>query len=100
MKKTEIQDIAFKMIGIIGQAKFMAMKSYNEYKQHRDKKILLKNLKNAEIKLGEVGKIHMDVVSEEAKGKDIKFSTIFMHAEDQFMTTQMMIEMLILISGE
>ena len=52
------------------------------------------NLIKAEELLGEAGREHMGIIVKEARGEEIKFSVLFMHAEDQFLSTQTTLELI------
>lgn len=99
MKKEKMQEISFQMIAGIGGAKFKAMDAFKQFQKDGDKKAALKTIKAAEKELGNVGTLHLDIMSKEAAGEDLPFSMILMHAEDQYMTAQVLIEMMLLMVG-
>ncbi|NQX83670.1 MAG: PTS lactose/cellobiose transporter subunit IIA [Mycoplasmataceae bacterium] len=84
-------ELSFKMIGLIGEAKFKAHNALMLAKKD-DFKESLKILEESKRTLGDAGKEHLQVISSEAKGNSQPFKVIFMHAEDQYMTTQMYID--------
>lgn len=98
MEKKEIQEIAFKMIGELAQPKFEALSAFKIYLKNRDGDKFLEILKKCERQLGIVGQLHLDIIKKEAQGKALDFSLILMHAEDQFMTIQLLIEVFIQIA--
>ena len=85
--KINFEEISFGIIGDAGNAKGLAMEAFelaskNKFKEANEK------IKEAEKSIEEAGKKHMDVIVEEANGIQHNFSVLFMHAEDQFLTTQ------------
>lgn len=92
MDKEKLQEISFQIIAKSGQAKTEAI---NAMKLAKEEKIQEANLllEKANQTITEVGKFHMDVIVAEGKNQKIPFSPLFMHAEDQFLTTQTIIEM-------
>lgn len=88
--KFDWEKISFTIIAYAGEAKGYAMQAINEAK--------IKNFTNAYqlIESAEnscviAEKAHMDVITSEAQGQQIEFKVIFMHAEDQLLTTQTII---------
>lgn len=98
MTKNEIQEVAFKMIGQLAEPKFDALTAFKSYLKDRDEAKFLKKLQLCEQKLGQVGQLHLDVIKQEAQGKQLDFSLILLHAEDQFMTIQLLIEVFMQIA--
>lgn len=86
------EELSFKMIGLIGEAKYKAHNALMLAKKDDFKKSL-EILEEAKRTLGDAGKEHLQVIASEAKGDAQPFKVIFMHAEDQYMTTQMYIEL-------
>ena len=97
MKKEEInfEKISFEMIAKISEAKNYAMEAFqlvkNSKPNYEDKLINAKNC------LAEAGKLHLQIVAKEAQGEQVKFSVLFMHAEDHFLSTQNFIDVIELL---
>lgn len=89
MKIEELQTIAFQMIANAGEAKSLFIEAITEAENGN-----FDNAKDLQIKgksaLSECGKLHLPVISAEASKEEIEFSIIFMHAEDQYLTTQLL----------
>lgn len=89
-EKDQLQQKAFKIIAEAGSAKSLAILALQAAKQ--------KQMKEAEQKLAEARKYfnaahhyHRDLIQKEAQGIDVQLSLIFMHAEDQLMSTETII---------
>lgn len=91
MTKEELANISMMIITHVGMAKSNAMQALKHAKLGENDKVdeLLK-LSSEEFINGQ--KYHMDVISKDAS-TDIKLSVIFIHAEDQMLTTQILIEL-------
>lgn len=87
MSNINFEEISFGMIQKIGEAKFKLVEAFNHAKDDKFQEAR-KFVEEAEIELNEAAKLHMDVIVAEANGEQIKFNVLFMHAEDQFLTTQ------------
>lgn len=98
MTKNKLQEISFQMISKIGKPKLMAINAFKEYKKNKNKDKLLKKLSEAEKELWNVGKLHLDILQSESQGNQLAFSIMLVHAEDQYMSTVNMIEILKLIA--
>lgn len=90
--KNQIQEInwemlSFQIITQSGVAKSLALQSLAESKKENWKKSD-DLLKQAEGELNKACHEHMTVVTQEARGTNHPFKVLFMHAEDQLMTTQ------------
>ena len=85
------EELSFKMIGLIGEAKYKAHNALMLAKKDNFKEST-ETLEDAKRTLGNAGKEHLKVIASEAKGIDQPFKVLFMHAEDQYMTTQMYID--------
>ena len=89
-EKDQLQQKAFKIIAEAGSAKSLAILALQAAKQ--------KQMKETEQKLAEARKYfneahhyHRDLIQKEAQGIDVQLSLIFMHAEDQLMSTETII---------
>lgn len=89
MKKEELQMIAFQMIAKVGEAKSIFMEAINEAENREFEKADSLILEGNKL-LGECGSLHLPVVSAEANNMSLEYSVIFMHAEDQYMTTELL----------
>lgn len=90
-KELDFEKISFGIILKSGEAKSLIFESMRHIQSGNETKFR-KNIKVAKKLIGEAGALHMDVIISEAKGNDIPFKVIFMHAEDQFMSTQLLID--------
>ncbi len=81
------EEISFKIITFAGEAKGFAMKAIKLAKEKKFEEAY-QNLENAEHSMINAEKSHMDVVSAEASGEKFDFPVLFVHAEDQLLTTQ------------
>lgn len=84
--------IAFQIISNVGSAKSLVMEALYAAKEGD---FVLAEEKLAESKkfFVEGHKIHASLIQKEAAGGKVGFSLLFMHAEDQLMTTEMMSEL-------
>ncbi|ARU91741.1 PTS system cellobiose-specific IIA component [Spiroplasma clarkii] len=91
-RELNFEQISFQIIASAGEAKTNAI---NSIKLAKENKIFEANLliSEAEKSMIEAEKAHMEVVVEEARGSKFIFPVIFMHAEDQLLTTQTIILM-------
>lgn len=87
----DFEKLSFGLIVKVSEAKNFAFEALNLAKKNKKKEAETK-LGQARKAIGEAGHMHMDVVSKEAQGEDIKFSVLFMHAEDQLLTVQTLID--------
>ncbi len=86
----QLAEFSFKIITFAGEAKSEAMlgiyaakaNKFDEAEQH---------IHNAETSLIEAEKQHMELIQAEAQGEKIEIPLLFMHAEDQMLTTQTLI---------
>lgn len=76
----EMEYICFQLIANSGAAKSSFIEAIQLAKAG--------NLKEAEDSLVEVHKIHSNLIQKEATGEKIGFSLLFMHAEDQMASTE------------
>ncbi len=89
-KELDWEKISFSIITNAGSAKSSAMEALFAVKE--------KNYDLAEEKMAIANKeiaiashAHMDVIVKEAQGEKLEFKVLFMHAEDQLLTTQNLI---------
>ena len=95
LNKEEITEVSMDMIVNAGQAKSAIMsiliecrtKENVNYGDYEGK------LKEAEEFLAAAGKAHHKVLVNEGNNHEPRLGTLFMHAEDQFITTQLLLEM-------
>lgn len=85
--KEELQTAAFQIIATVGEAKSLYVEAMYAARES--------DFETAEAKLEEGSKVysqahtfHFDLVQKEANGEDLPFSILFMHAEDQMLTTE------------
>jgi PTS system cellobiose-specific IIA component len=84
--------ISFKMIAAIGEAKsriMHAMDLANERKIEEAKKML----ESSNEKIVEAHHQHFDLIQKEANGEKVEIGLLFLHAEDQLMTTALLKDM-------
>lgn len=88
----ELQSIAFEIITIIGEAKSHYM---NAIALAKDNKIEEANetIKKGNKVLAEAHTKHFDCIQKEANGEQLPFSILFMHSEDQLLSTEIMRDM-------
>lgn len=85
--KQQMQEVAFQIIAQVGTAKSMyiqALKLAKECQFEEARKLI----SEADAIYAEGHKLHFDIIQVEAKGEDVPFSLIFMHAEDQMLNTE------------
>lgn len=87
-----MEQIAFTMIAAIGEAKSFIM---GAIMKARDNDIVggKAMLAEASGKLAIAHNEHFGLIQEEASGNKVEFGILFMHAEDQLMTTGLMKDM-------
>ncbi|QGS51658.1 PTS lactose/cellobiose transporter subunit IIA [Spiroplasma tabanidicola] len=84
------EEISMGIITYAGMAKTNAVLAIREAKEKNyDKASEL--IKEAHDNIVTAEKMHMDVITAECNGEKIEFKVLFMHAEDQMLTTQSMI---------
>lgn len=93
--KLDWEKISFGIITSAGTAKSDAMEALYAAKEGNFKEAEEK-LAQANKEIGEAAHMHFDVIQKEAQGEQLVFKVLFMHAEDQLLTTQT----LILLVGE
>ncbi|AKU79543.1 PTS lactose/cellobiose transporter subunit IIA [Spiroplasma turonicum] len=95
MSNFNFEEISFTIIANAGEAKGRAINAIHLAKENKFDEAQ-EELELAEKAMGIAGHSHMDVISAEAAGEKIQIPVLFMHAEDQLLTT----ETVILLSKE
>ncbi|AKX33967.1 PTS system, cellobiose-specific IIA component [Spiroplasma litorale] len=95
MADLNFEEISFTIIANAGEAKGRAINAIKLAKEGNFKEAS-DEMELSEKALGIAGHSHMDVISAEAAGEKIHIPVLFMHAEDQLLTT----ETVILLSKE
>lgn len=88
MNKSDLQTTAFQMIALVGEAKSKFVEAISAAEEQNftlADELIMEGTKL----LGEAGKLHLPIVTHEAQGNNLEFSVIFMHAEDQYLTTDL-----------
>lgn len=86
MKKEEVQSIAFQLISAAGEAYdcfYKALKSAKEQEYSQAEKFI----DEGNEKLANAHRVQTDFLVAEARGDDIDYSVVMMHAQDSLMTT-------------
>ncbi|TCG11507.1 PTS lactose/cellobiose transporter subunit IIA [Mycoplasma todarodis] len=95
VSKIDFEQVSFRIITSAGTAKSAAMEALYFAKEQKYDEAQEK-MDEANKEIADAAHAHMDVIVEEAQGIDHKFKVLFMHAEDQLLTSQT----LILLVGE
>lgn len=85
------ESISMNIISNAGNAKSLAFEAI-QFAKNGDWQNAEKNIEEANQAIALANQAHFEVIAEEGKGKILNFSVLFLHAEDQLMTTQMVIE--------
>ena len=94
MKKEELQNIAFKLITLVGEARSIVFQSMDELANKViDKDKFHLKMKEASSLLNQAGQEHLSIIQSESKGIDIQHSILLTHAEDLYLTTSTMVEL-------
>ncbi|CAM9150079.1 PTS lactose/cellobiose transporter subunit IIA [Mycoplasma marinum] len=93
--KIDFERVSFEIITKAGGAKSSAMEALYLAKD-KDYEAAAKKMKESNDEIAQASHAHMDVIVEEAQGVNHEFKVLFLHAEDQLLTTQT----LILLVGE
>lgn len=89
MTKDKLVEISFNIIALAGSAKAQYILAIDLAKKGKYEKA--KNeLKKGNEFLGQSHQYHYEVIQEEANEKNVPISTLFIHAEDQFLTTDLL----------
>lgn len=81
------ETISFQIISFSGEAKGFAMNAIQLAKEKKYEEAY-KMLEDADQSMIKAEKAHMDVVVAEANGEKFNIPILFIHAEDQLLTTQ------------
>ncbi|WP_342269245.1 PTS lactose/cellobiose transporter subunit IIA [Spiroplasma endosymbiont of Aspidapion aeneum] len=82
------EEISFFIISYCGEAKSIAMDAISIMKKTKNVKEALDKINEAEKLMIEAEKKHMDVITDEANGIMHTPTVLFLHAEDQMLSTQ------------
>lgn len=83
---------SFQMISATGTARSCLMEAL-ELARKKDFEEAKAKIEEADKHLTEGHHGHADLIQQEAKGEQVPFSLLFMHAEDQLMTTYLLRDM-------
>ncbi|AUM62438.1 PTS lactose/cellobiose transporter subunit IIA [Spiroplasma monobiae] len=92
MNEIKWDEISMEMISCIGTSKSNAILAIRAAKKNdfdKAKELILE----AEIEMSKAHNLHFDIVSREASGEKLDLKLIFIHAEDQMLTTQAMMDL-------
>lgn len=84
------EHISFGIITEAGGAKSSAMEALYAAKKN-DFNLAEKLLKEANEQIGHASHLHFDVIQAEANGEQLEYKVLFLHAEDQLLSTQTLI---------
>lgn len=84
-----MEQISFKMIAAIGEAKTMIMQAIAQAGE-QDFEGAAKKLDESRDKLAIAHKAHFSLIQKEASGEQVELGLLFIHAEDQLMTTSLL----------
>lgn len=94
MEKEKLQEVAFNIITRVGEARSIIFEALGNLGQKEiTEKEFNELLNNASILLTDAGKEHMSVIQQEAEGFDIHHTLLLTHAEDLYLTTSTMLEL-------
>lgn len=85
--KTDMQMIAFQIIAQIGESRTQYMMALDHAKKG-DFTLAHEAIASGKENHTKASTLHLDLVQQEAKGEDLPFSLILMHAEDQMLTNE------------
>lgn len=83
-----MQEVAFKIIATIGEAKTKYILALKAIKKERDFESANKLIEEAKELANKAHTYHFELIQQEAKGNQLPFSLMLMHAEDQLLTTE------------
>lgn len=83
-----MQEVAFKIIATIGEAKTKYILALKAIKKERDFESANKLIEEAQELANKAHTHHFELIQQEAKGNQLPFSLMLMHAEDQLLTTE------------
>ena len=88
--KIDWEKVSFEIISESGSAKSEAMEALQLAKENRFEEAD-KKMQKANQLIGQASHKHFDIIKLEAQGKQLDFKVLFIHAEDQLLTTQTLI---------
>ncbi len=88
--KINFENVSMQIITKAGTAKSSAMEGLYLAKE-KNYDGAAKKMEDANNEIAEAAHAHMDVIVEEAQGIQHEFKVLFLHAEDQLLTTQTLI---------
>ena len=86
--KDELVAISMKVIAHSGTAKSSIMESFKKILIENDIEVAKKLIDEADKELTDASNAHMEFLQAEGQGKEIEFSFLAVHAEDQMMAAQ------------
>ncbi|GGB43266.1 PTS lactose/cellobiose transporter subunit IIA [Virgibacillus dakarensis] len=92
MVDESLNTIAFQIISNVGSAKSLAMEALYAAKRS-DFALAEEKLVESKKYFVEGHKVHASLIQKEAAGDKVEFSLLFMHAEDQLMSTETITEL-------
>lgn len=90
MSNINWEQVSFGIITEAGSAKSSAMEAIFAAKQG-DFSLAEEKMKSANDEIGRASHLHFDVITAEAQGEQLEFKVLFLHAEDQLLSTQTLI---------
>lgn len=84
----QMQTVAFQIIAEVGTAKSMYMEAIRVAKEEKDFKQAREMMAEGVELATSAHSHHFEAVQKEAQGESLPFSIMFMHAEDQLLTTE------------
>ena len=82
----DMETVCFQIISNAGTARSLLIEAIREARDNFEK--VDDMFKEANQYFSEAHKIHGQLIQKEAKGESVPFSLLFMHAEDQLMSTE------------
>ncbi|WP_342275580.1 PTS lactose/cellobiose transporter subunit IIA [Spiroplasma endosymbiont of Cantharis lateralis] len=92
MSEINWENISMEMISCIGTSKSNAIRAIRSAKV-KEFNTANKLMQEAELEMTKAHNLHFDIVSREANGEKLDLKLIFIHAEDQMLTTQAIIDL-------
>lgn len=83
----EMESICFQIISNAGTARSLIIEALQEAREGNFEQVENK-FNEANEYFTEAHKLHANLIQKEAKGEGVPFSLLFMHAEDQLMSTE------------
>lgn len=94
MEREKLEEVAFNIITRVGEARSIIFEALGNLGQKEiTEQEFSDSLNKASILLTEAGKEHMSVIQHEAEGFDIHITLLLTHAEDLYLTTSTMLEL-------